>query len=55
MKVATQPELFPCAKVIGWIISKADVTKMIWSNTEGQGYAAYSLSYVAQDCNIPTP
>ena len=55
MKVATQPEIFPCAEVIGWILSKADVTKMILSNTEGQGYTAYSPAYVAQDCNIPTP
>ena len=47
MKFATQPELFPCADVIGWILPKADVTKMILSNTEGQGYAAYSPTYIA--------
>ena len=29
MKVATRPELFPCSKVIGWILPRADVTTMI--------------------------
>ena len=47
MKVAMRPELFPCSEVIGWILPRADVTKMIFSNTEGQGYVAYSPSYVA--------
>ena len=32
-KVATCPELFPCVKVIGWILSRADATTMIVSNT----------------------
>ena len=35
MKVATRPELFPCSEVIGWILPRADVTKMILFNTEG--------------------
>ena len=55
MKVAMQPELFPYVEVISWILSKADLTKMILSNTEGQGYAAYSLAYVAQAYKLPTP
>ena len=29
MKASTQPELFPCAEVIGWILPKVGVTKMI--------------------------
>ena len=45
MKVATKPELFPCSKVISWILSKADVTTMILANTAKQGYAAYSPGY----------
>ena len=32
MRVATRPELFPCSKVIGWILPKADVTTMILEN-----------------------
>ena len=55
MKVSTRPELFPCAEVIGWILPKDDVTKMILSNIEGQCYASYSPAYVAQACKLPTP
>ena len=29
MKVATRPKLFPCSKVIGWILPREDVTRMI--------------------------
>ena len=53
MKVATCPELFPCSEVIGWILSRVDVTKMILSNTEGQGYAAYTLAYVVSPIIYP--
>ena len=47
MKVAPQPEMFRSTKVIGWILPKADVTKIIFSNTEGKCYAAYIPAYVA--------
>ena len=55
MKVATRPELFPCSEVIGWILPRADVTRMILSNTEKQGYAAYSPAYMSMAYNLPTP
>ena len=55
MKVATRPELFPCSEVIGWILSRADVTRMILENTEKQGYAAYNPAYVSMAYNLPTP
>ena len=55
MKVAMRPKLFPCSEVIGWILSRADVTKMILANTEGQGYAAYTSAYVAMAYKLPTP
>ena len=42
MKFATRPKLFPCLEVIGWILSRADVTTMILENVDKQGYAAYS-------------
>ena len=29
MKVDTRPELFPCSKVIGWILPREDVMRMI--------------------------
>ena len=55
MKVATRPEIFPCSEVIGWILPKADVTRMILANTEKQGYAAYNPAYVSMAYNLPTP
>ena len=54
MKVATRLELFPCAEVIGWILPREDVTRMILANTAMQGYAAYSLAYVSMVYNLPT-
>ena len=29
MKVATRPEFFPSSEVIGWILPRADVTRII--------------------------
>ena len=55
MKVATRPELFPCSEVIGWILPRADVTKMILENTAKQGYAAYSPAYVSMAYHLPSP
>ena len=55
MKVATCPEFFPCSEVIGWILSRAYVTKMILANIEGQGYAAYIPAYVAMAYKLLTP
>ena len=54
MKVATRPELFPCVEVIGWILPRADVTRMILANTTKQGYDAYSPAYVSMAYNLPT-
>ena len=55
MKVSTRSKLFSCAEVIGWILQKADITKMILSNVEGQVFSTYSPAYVAQACKLPTP
>ena len=55
MKVATRHELFPCLEVIGWILPRADVIRMILANTAKQGYAAYSLAYVSMAYHLPTP
>ena len=55
MKVATRPELFPCAEVIEWILPRVDVTKMIMGNTAKQGYIAYSLAYVSMAYHLPSP
>ena len=55
MKVATRPELFPCSKMIGWILPKTDVTRMILENIEKQGYAAYIPAYVSMSYHLPSP
>ena len=55
MKVATRLDIFPYLEVIGWILPRVDVTRMILANTEGQGYAAYSLAYIAMPYKFPIP
>ena len=55
MKVATRPELFPCSKVIGWILPRADVSTMILKDVNDQGYAAYNPGYVALAYHLPEP
>ena len=55
MKVATRLDIFPCSEVIGWILPKFDVTKMILDNTKGHGYATYIPAYVAMSYKLPTP
>ena len=54
MKVSTCPELFPCSEVVGWILPREDITKMILLNIDGQGYAAYIPVYMAQAYKLPT-
>ena len=34
MRVATRTEIFPCSEVIGWILSREDVTTMILENVD---------------------
>ena len=53
MKVATRPELFPCFEVIGWILPRENVTRMILENTAKHGYAAYSPAYVSMAYHLP--
>ena len=55
MKVASSPELFPCSEVIGWILPRADVMRMILEDTAKQGYATYSPTYVSMAYHLPTP
>ena len=55
MKASNRPNIFPCVEVIGQMLPKADITKRILLNSEGQGFATYFLAYVAQACKLPTP
>ena len=53
MRIATRPELFPCAEVIGWILPQADVTTMILEDVNKQSYAVYSPRYVSLAYHLP--
>ena len=55
MKVGMRLELFPYSEVIGWILPRADVRKMILENTAKKGYAAYSTAYVSMAYHLPSP
>ena len=55
MKVATRPKLFPCSKVIGWILPRENVLTMILKDVNDQGCAAYSPGYVALAYHLPEP
>ena len=54
-KVATRPELFPCAEVIRWILPREDTGTMIISNTQGQAFTSFTLAYITKACKLPTP
>ena len=47
-KVATCPDLFPCAELIGWILPMEYETTMIMSNTKGQHFASFSTAYITK-------
>ena len=55
MRVATRFELFPCSELMGWILPREDVTKMILENTAKKGYAAYTPTYVSMAYDLPSP
>ena len=52
MKASTCLEIFPCSEVIGWILPRRHVIKMILADVNGQGFAAYIPAYVAQACKL---
>ena len=53
MKESTGLGLFPCFGVIDWILPRINVVKMILVDVNGQGFGAYSPTYVAQACKLP--
>ena len=55
LKVATRLELFMCSEVIGWILPRAYVMRMILANTAKQGYATYIPAYVSMEYHLPSP
>ena len=51
--VSTRWELFPCAKVIGWILTKADINDMIIYNIKGKNFSSFTPAYLSKACNLP--
>ena len=54
-KVATRPELFPSAEVIGSILSWVDTTTMIMTNMENKPFSSFFPAHIAKACEIPAP
>ena len=54
-KVTTRPELFLCAKVIGWILPWTDPSMTIVSNIEGEYFSSFTLTCIVRACKLPTP
>ena len=52
-KVSTQPKLFPCSEVIGWVLSKDDAKGMIMYNVEDKGFASFTPAFIAKYYNLP--
>ena len=53
-KVSTRKELFPFAKVIGWILSKDDAKRMIMYNVEDKWFSSFTPTFVAKAYSFPT-
>ena len=52
-KVTTRPELFPCAKFIGWILLKVDPTGMLMNNTENKAFASFTPTFLPAAYTLP--
>ena len=51
-KIATRPELFPCAEVIGWLLPKIDTVGMI-INDEGKPVALFNPAFISKAYSLP--
>ena len=47
-KVATRPELFPCAEVIRWILPRVDSVGKIMNNVENKGFASFTPAFIVK-------
>ena len=52
-KIATRPEVFPCAKVIGWIFLKIDTVGMIINDEEGNPIASFAPAFISKAYSLP--
>ena len=52
-KIATKPEVFPCAEVIGWILPKIETVGMIINDEEGKPVASFALALISKAYSLP--
>ena len=52
-KIATRPEVFPCAEVIGWIFLKIDIVGMIINDEEGKLVASFAPMFISKQYSLP--
>ena len=52
-KVATRPEILPCAEVIGWIFPRMDTTWMMINDEENKGVASFAPSFISVAYFLP--
>ena len=52
-KVATRPEIFPYAEVIGWMLPRIDITGMMMKDAANKGFASFALAFLSAAYNFP--
>ena len=52
-KIATRPEVFPCAEVIGWIFPKIDMVGMIINDEEGKSVVSFAPTFISKSYSVP--
>ena len=52
-KIATRPKVFPCAKVIDWILTKIDTVGMIINDEEGKIIASFAPMFISKQYSLP--
>ena len=52
-KIATRPEIFPCAEVIGWMFPKIDTVGMMINDEEGKPVAYFAPAFISTAYSLP--
>ena len=52
-KIATRPEIFPCAEVIGWMLPKIDTVGMMINDEEGKLVASFAPAFISTAYSLP--
>ena len=52
-KIATRPEMFPCAEVIGWMLLRIDIVGMIINDEDGKPVASFTSAFISAAYSLP--